>query len=154
MKSLSHQDEIIARGFFAENQDVFGDWIARKATDVDHFAGIAEAATLFVAFCAALGKVGDAMDTIDKVTKQAKALVAFAKNRFGKEGARSSAPFKLSERLLVLIFDNYMRSGKGISIERLVALTGASQGSAEKELKRFESGGVVRLSKSGWLVAH
>ena len=154
MKSLSHQDEITARGFFAENPDVFHDWIARKDTDINHFAGMAESATVFVAFCAALANVGDAMENIDKITKHAKKLVSFAKNLFGKEKDQASAPFELSERLLVLIFDNYMRCGKGISIERLVALTGASQDSVEKELKRFESGGVIRTGRSGWLVAH
>jgi hypothetical protein len=59
----------------------------------------------------------------------------------------------LSERLLILVFDHTLRFGKGVSTEKLVALTGARQEEAEKALKRFESGNVIRLGRSGWVVA-
>jgi len=153
--TLSHQDEIFARAFFTENQDAFEDWVARKDPETDHFAGATEATTLFVALCAALGQLKGAMNSIDKITKQAKKLMVFAKDLFaGQQKNRDPAHFELSARLLILVFDNYMRTGKGISIERLVALTGASRAEAEKELRRFEHGGVIRLGKSGWLVVH
>lgn len=155
MTTLSHQDQIVARAFLADNQDAFADWITRKDTATDHFAGAAEATAVFVMLCGALGRVSGAMESIDKITKHAKKLVAFAKDLLaGKEKNHNTEHFELSERLLILIFDNYMRSGKGISMARLIALTGASHSEAEKELKRFESGGVVRAGKSGWLVVH
>jgi hypothetical protein len=155
MTTLSHQDQIVARAFFAENQDAFAGWISRKDTATDHFAGAAEATAVFVMLCGALGKISGAMENIDKITKHAKKLATFAKDLFaGKEKSHNAEHFELSERLLILIFDNYMRSGMGISTDKLIALTGASQSEAEKELKRFESGGVVRAGKSGWLVVH
>jgi hypothetical protein len=54
MSTLSHQDEVVARGFFAENRDAFDEWVTHKDAATNHFAGVAEAAAAFVALCGAL----------------------------------------------------------------------------------------------------
>jgi hypothetical protein len=154
MREFSHQDEVVIRAFFAENRDAFKEWVESTDEDTDHFAGVAEATTFFVALCAALKNISGAMDSIDKITKHAKHLALFARNLIeGKKEGGDAPHFELSERLLILVFDYALRFGKGVSTEKLVALTGARQEEAEKALKRLEIANIIRLGRWGWVVA-
>jgi hypothetical protein len=151
---LSLKDEAVARQFFSENTEDFGHWIKSKDENLHNFFGVTEAAAVFVALCAALQTLGPAMDNIDKIVKHTRQLIRFAKRVLGGFGvSANNEQLELRERVLILVFENYMRSKKGITTQLIASLTGSKCDDAEEILKRFENSGIISAGKTGWVVA-
>jgi hypothetical protein len=151
---LSHYDETFARQFFAVNPDEFGAWVHAEDDDTDHFFGAAEAAAAFVALCGAIKSVNAVLDNIDKIVKRAKTLTRFARKLLvGKEQIETPAELSLGERALILVYDNYMCTKRGIATDRLVALLGTGREETEEVMKRLKDSGAIKEGKTGWRVA-
>jgi hypothetical protein len=151
---LSHQDEVQARAFFGQHTDEFEHWL-RKDSRSDELFGIAEAAIVFVALCEAIRIVAGGMEDISKITKHAQNLIRYAKKMFGVDQDADTPPtLDVSDRVLILIFDHYMRSGTGITTERLGALIGAARNEIETAAEKFASNGIIRHGATGWVVEH